>query len=287
MNTTAVLHQAICRPELHRRNSCPWLLSWALAYLLSGFCALGCRAEGNSPVPLGGWFDPMSYRHAMLKGLDRVRQIEFVEMATAVLKGADMGPGDGWFRHGSESRYGWEWLAKLHGVGSEGRILKKEFKGPAEYFDRLDRNHDGQLKKDDFDWSNNSTFARLSMPSRYWFSWIDANSNGRITREEWDAFFTKIAKEKNYLTPEDLREALPTMPPPRRVDEPPPKDDGPSPLVLLTGLLSGELGSPFPGPKVGQMAPDFKLPTQDGKSEITLSQFRSKKPVVLMFGSFT
>src|SRR5262249_10005366 len=125
------------------------------------------------------------------------------------------------------------------------------------------------------------------MPSGYWFRSIDTNSNGRISREEWDAFFTKMAKGKSYLTPEDLREALPVRPPPKRVDEPSPPDDGPSPVVLLQGLFTGELGSPLPGPKVGQNAPDFTLPTQDGRSEITLSQFRGKKPVVLIFGSFT
>jgi peroxiredoxin len=34
-------------------------------------------------------------------------------------------------------------------------------------------------------------------------------------------------------------------------------------------------------------APDFTLPLQNGKGEITLSQFRNEKPVVLIFGSFT
>ena len=42
-----------------------------------------------------------------------------------------------------------------------------------------------------------------------------------------------------------------------------------------------------PGPRLGMTAPDFTLRTLDGKEEITLSQFRGKKPVVLIFGSFT
>jgi len=39
--------------------------------------------------------------------------------------------------------------------------------------------------------------------------------------------------------------------------------------------------------KVGGAAPDFKLKTTDGKSEVQLSGFKGKKPVVLVFGSYT
>jgi hypothetical protein len=39
--------------------------------------------------------------------------------------------------------------------------------------------------------------------------------------------------------------------------------------------------------KVGDVAPDFTLPDLDGKKEIALSAVRSKKPVVLIFGSHT
>jgi hypothetical protein len=37
----------------------------------------------------------------------------------------------------------------------------------------------------------------------------------------------------------------------------------------------------------GETAPDFQLPTLDHKSEIQLSSFRGKQPVVLVFGSYT
>lgn len=39
--------------------------------------------------------------------------------------------------------------------------------------------------------------------------------------------------------------------------------------------------------KVGDLAPDFTLITKDGKSKVTLSDYRAKKPVVLIFGSYT
>jgi hypothetical protein len=40
-------------------------------------------------------------------------------------------------------------------------------------------------------------------------------------------------------------------------------------------------------PKVGEQAPDFSLPTLDGKETVKLSQHKGGKPVVLVFGSFT
>jgi hypothetical protein len=263
------------------------LLACALSLMLSGWSIPACRAEGTLATTPRGWLGPLLGYDPVRKGVQWLRQVEFVEMATAVLSGADMGPSDGWFRHGSESRYSWQWLAKLHGIATDAAIHRKDFKGPVEVFDRLDRNHDNLLKKDDFDWSNNSPFARMAMPSASWFRMIDGNSNGRITREEWNAFFTKVAKAKGYLTPEDLREALPVMPPPERADEPKPAVQRPSRWVLLKGLLKGEPSSPFHGPDVGQAAPDFRLPIRDGKGEIRLSQFRGQKPVVLVFGSFT
>jgi hypothetical protein len=39
--------------------------------------------------------------------------------------------------------------------------------------------------------------------------------------------------------------------------------------------------------RVGDVAPDFTLITRKGKGRITLSDYRGKKPVVLLFGSYT
>ena len=38
---------------------------------------------------------------------------------------------------------------------------------------------------------------------------------------------------------------------------------------------------------VGDEAPDFSLETYDKRSRVQLSDFRGKKPVVLVFGSYT
>ena len=39
--------------------------------------------------------------------------------------------------------------------------------------------------------------------------------------------------------------------------------------------------------RVGDPAPDFSLPLQKGHGNVTLSSFRGKQPVVLVFGSYT
>ena len=40
-------------------------------------------------------------------------------------------------------------------------------------------------------------------------------------------------------------------------------------------------------PRAGDLAPDFTLYDVAGTDSVTLSEFRGKKPVALVFGSFT
>ena len=211
-----------------------------------------------------------------------VKDLEFTRMLTLILeKGANMGPGDGWFKP-SECRYSWKWLADRHGQKPDGRITVKDFKGPPEMFRRLDRDRDGVLTAADFDWSDRTSLnQQLGMAAR----WIRMNSeDGRtITKAEWDAIFKKAAQGTDRLTVEDVRAILNPPSSPRPQGPPP---DMPSRSTLLKGLFSAELGSPLEGPKLGDSAPDFTLADLDGKP-VSLSQFRDKKPVALIFGSFT
>jgi hypothetical protein len=39
--------------------------------------------------------------------------------------------------------------------------------------------------------------------------------------------------------------------------------------------------------KAGDMAPDFTLPLVTGKGQVALSDFKGKKPVVVIFASYT
>ncbi len=66
---------------------------------------------------------------------------------------------------------------------------------------------------------------------------------------------------------------------------------------MFQRLLNGELGTLQPGLELDQPAPDFNLPllahdAENGKLVLAdrlvkLSDYRGKRPVVLIFGSFT
>jgi hypothetical protein len=259
---------------------------WVTVFIFSAILsAVACPALAGASEPVASRLDPLRYYDHVRAKLRAWHAPEIIQMPTAIAHGSEMGPGEGWF-HGGQSRYGWSWLAARYDKNKDGRITAEEFHGPAELFKALDRNHDGVLTSADFDWSDRSPYLREAMPSRMWFSRMDSNGNGRLTREEWLAYFDKIRHGKEYLTPEDLREAFPLSPPANPPGAKPKKDD-PSPFTLFAGLLTGELGSMFEGPSIGERAPDFRLKTHDGKQTIRLAQYHGKKPVVLVFGSFT
>src|SRR5438874_5816589 len=94
-------------------------------FLLACFVFVAAARADEPPAKVKkGWRDPLVYVDAGTQAIDRVKHVEFAEMLTAVLKGSDMGPNDGWFRHGSQSRYGWEWIAKWHGVAPDKSIRR-------------------------------------------------------------------------------------------------------------------------------------------------------------------
>ena len=54
-----------------------------------------------------------------------------------------------------------------------------------------------------------------------------------------------------------------------------------------TGSYRGYGRPPDRGPKVGDMAPTFRLMSLDGKTETDLGTYKGKNPVVLFFGSYS
>ena len=61
-------------------------------------------------------------------------------------------------------------------------------------------------------------------------------------------------------------------------------------VVALALVLAAVVPAAAWALEVGQKAPDFTLPTHDGKNTVTLSKLvgtKQSKPVVLIFGSFT
>ncbi|HWE40217.1 MAG TPA: hypothetical protein VG406_26935 [Isosphaeraceae bacterium] len=223
------------------------------------------------------------------KPKDKEKLPEVAEVVGAILvRGADLGPDTGWF-HPGQGRFDWKWLAQRRDADGDGAIFADEFRGPRDLFARLDRDADGAITPEDFDWTAKSGWLRMTTFGGREFQRADANSNGKLSKEEWVAFFNRMAKEKGFVTPDDLRRAVPTAPPRERPGARPMADpDEPSRWTLLKGVYKGEVGLASEGPKVGDRAPGFALKTVDGTRTVALADVqKAKKPVVLIFGSFT
>lgn len=214
---------------------------------------------------------------------DQATGSEFVQMFRAVLSGSQMGPSDGWFKP-AETRYDWGWLIERFDANNDAQIEPAEYGEHTQLFALLDRDGNGAVRADDFDWSSRSPYLRQLSDARRWMGPADGDGDGQLSSAEWQKLFERAAGDDGTLTPEDVRRLLNPQAqpaPPRSATQ------GPSKETLLTGLFNGELGSPASGPEVGDVAPNFTLPTQDGTRAITLWEFRGSKPVVLIFGSFT
>jgi peroxiredoxin len=111
---------------------------------------------------------------------------------------------------------------------------------------------------------------------------MNPRGDGKLTKEDMEAFFQRAANGKDHVTPDDLRAALLASGPSGFLP-----GDAPTTEMLVRGLYAGELGSIHEGPKVGASAPDFTLKTLDGKEAVQLSKLIGPKPVVLVFGNFT
>jgi hypothetical protein len=211
---------------------------------------------------------------------------EWGDMLIALLKGEDLRPPLGWYRP-SELKFGFDWLSANCDANADGVIDKIELPPDTpdldRVFSRLDRDLDGKLQRPDFDYVSSRPPTLPQTASQFLFSVLDTDSNGRLTTAELNAFFSDADREKSgFLTAEDLLLEF--------AEEVAARDnlgnDMPGPDEMLAMFFRGELGLWEPGPKLGDQAPDFTLPTHDGGRTVTLSQSRGK-PVILIFGSFT
>ncbi len=224
------------------------------------------------------------------RGPSSAKVPEFAEMLWAIVKdGADMGPNSGWF-HPSESRYEWSWLVTRFDRNRDGVVTADELKGSARLFRALDRDGDGTVTAEDLDWSPRSRYLQGRALARGRFAQMDRNGNGRVTLAEWQKAFEQAANGKKFLTQEDVAALLyppPAAPRPAASRGKPSGPEGPSRWTLLKGLFTGEIGSITEGPGLGREAPPFTLESPDKSRRVSLADFRGKKPVVLVFGSFT
>jgi hypothetical protein len=205
---------------------------------------------------------------------------ESVKMLLAIMKGTMRSTRDGWFGP-AQQRYGWQWLAERHGLSPEAGLDEKTFLGKPDWFRRLDRDRNGRVTPQDLDWSEESPWVQRASQLYRLFRRIESSGDGKLTREEWIAFFDKAVKDQPELTSDDFRDAMLGVGSAGSLGEMPPQD------VMLRSLFANELGSLHEGPKLNEAAPDFTLKTHDGRSTVRLADLIGKKPVVLTFGNYT
>ena len=191
-----------------------------------------------------------------------------------------MGPGEAGLAPPSR-RYSWKWLVERYGIDPATAGSRSRFRDE-EWFTRLDRNKDGTITRDDFDWSDRSPYLQMSSMAERLFRKLNQQGDGRLTKDELAQFFAKAAQGKDHISFDDFRDGLLGGP-----SAGPRPSDMPSQATLLRGLFAGELGSMNEGPKVNERAPDFTLKLADGKQTVRLAKLLENKPVVLVFGSFT
>jgi hypothetical protein len=125
---------------------------------------------------------------------------------------------------------------------------------------RFDKNRDGFLDR-----------SEVPEPMAQRFKEVDLDGDGKLSARELGQ-----APRPGRRGPGGRRGGPATRPATRPGDRP---------GEIITPAAQGERHPDTL--KVGDPAPDFTLPDPTGKKEVTLSGFRGKRPVVLIFASYT
>lgn len=201
----------------------------------------------------------------------------------------------------------WTLLCAQHDADHDGRITATEYGRGETRFRNYDRDADGVLTARDFP---DGAFVNGFNP---WLAQMaDRDRDRSVPRAEWDAFVASLdADDDGTIGPEELARGMGRA------------EAGRFDLFLLSfdqdldgRLTRADMALAFadldvdrdgivrgaemqrwrptaerpraPLPKVGEPAPPFELPrADDPKQTISLASFRGKRPVALIFGSYT
>jgi hypothetical protein len=212
----------------------------------------------------------------------------------------------------------WSYLAEKYDQNKDGRIEPAEYDRGAEKFAAYDRDGDGVVTAGDFA----ADAARRGAANRRQAGQAllgqiarraDQDRDESVSRAEWSTYVAGLAVDAAKRV--DLATLLPEAPRPARgarANRPPQSGrqialealdantDGAlqrDELEALFARLDANLDARLAGaelgiapklPRVGDLAPDFDLPlAKDATKSAKLSAFREKKPVALIFGSYT
>jgi Ca2+-binding EF-hand superfamily protein len=146
-------------------------------------------------------------------------------------------------------------------------------------FGQMDLNQDGKLNKEELQKAagraGKQPAARAAETSDVLFRALDANADGKLSQEELKNAADVLKKlDRNKDGAIERGEVLATS-----------GKGGGRPGEVITPAAKEERHQDQL--KVGDLAPDFTLPDPTGKKQVSLSSFRGKKPVVLVFASYT
>ncbi|WP_152053867.1 deiodinase family protein [Tautonia marina] len=260
----------------------------------------GSTAKVMSPAARAFWDSELAGRlgNWLAKRLEQTpseQRPEWMLMLTDILRGSQLNASDGWFRRPTGgSRFSWTEVRSRLDMNNDGFVSQEEWPGTADDFIAVDRTGDGLITRDDFDWSEH---ALAGGPGTALFYLADTDGNGKVGRAEFLALFERLDRgDLGFLSRDELKGVFNQGTFNRLMMEPgikgeglPPSPEGPSKSTLIRGLFTQEIGSLWPGPGIGDVAPDFTLGSVDGDRDVTLSAYRERldKPVVLIFGNFT
>lgn len=208
----------------------------------------------------------------------------------------------------------WKLLAERHDRNHDGVVEASEYSRGEDRFARLDRNGDGRLTADDFRAGARRTRPGRRMPvealmGQFLRRYVDDDEDGRVTLQEWRLFVSDADADAdgvvtadellcNGVTRRTFATLLATLDANR--DRRLQTEELAAPFARLDrnddGYVSGEeMRGRAPArpaeralPKAGDPAPDFELPlVANPKKTLRLSSYRGKKPVALIFGSYT
>jgi Ca2+-binding EF-hand superfamily protein len=149
-----------------------------------------------------------------------------------------------------------------------------------ERFEQIDRDGDGKLTRQELaQASQRGAGARRpdrSAPANPLLRLLDADRDGELSSQEIAAAPQALSTlDKNRDGNVDRQELSAILPSSR----------GGRPGEVITPAAKGERHDDKL--EVGDVAPDFTLPLVSGGGEVTLSAFQAKRPVVLIFASYT
>lgn len=203
----------------------------------------------------------------------------------------------------------WPFFAERYDKDKDGAISAQEYGRGAETFRRLDANNDGQLTQADFAGDSqgrrrggqgrgarNGNLQRGRLLARG----LDRDRSGDISKAEWTKLLKLLPDEGEFAEKRLHEYGISRRTSGRLMTLFDLSGDGKvtrKEVELLHGnfdanqdgvLSKAELSSAARTASKGQRAPDFDLPTlTDTKKTVKLSSFAGKKPVALIFGSYT